>query len=72
MALEYRTKALDTVDLVAFLVYGTTAGGVVERILEDNPGLAEFGATLPGGLLLTLRDPEPATTATVQGVKLWD
>jgi phage tail protein X len=72
MALEYRTRDRDTVDLIAFKVYGSTAGGVVERILEDNPGVADLGATLPGGLLLTLRDPEPATVSTSKGVRLWD
>lgn len=72
MPLEYRTKDLDTVDLIAFRVYGSTADGVVERILEDNPGIADLGATLPGGLLLQLRDPEPATVSTTQGVRLWD
>lgn len=71
MALEYRTRDRETVDLIAFKVYGST-GGVVERILEANPGVSDFGPTLPSGLLLQLPSIEPATVTIVQGVKLWD
>lgn len=72
MALEYRTRDGDTVDLIAFKVYGNTAGGIVERVLDANPGVADRGPVLPGGLILTLPAIETATTAVAEGVKLWD
>lgn len=71
MPLEYRTRAGDTVDLIAWRHYGTTAGGVVEQVLAANPGLADRGAQLPGGLIVLLPDVEAVTAAVAPGVKLW-
>ncbi|RWA51290.1 phage tail protein [Cupriavidus sp. UYMSc13B] len=59
----------DTLDAICQRVYGRTAG-VTEAALEANPGLAEFGPTLPHGTIIDLPDtvPQPA----VQRVQLWD
>ncbi|MFK4764554.1 tail protein X [Desulfobaculum sp. SPO524] len=65
----YRTKDGDMVDAICHRHYGRTAG-VVEAVLEANPGLADEGPVLAAGvaiLLPDLPDPEPD-----EGVSLWD
>lgn len=59
----------DTLDLICWLHYGRTAG-VVEQVLEANPGLARLGPILPHGTLVQL--PEIATQPQRQTVQLWD
>lgn len=70
MALEYRTSDGDTADYIAFRHYGTTDHGVVEKLLQANPGLADRGPLLPPNVMVIL--PEIDTTDKVQGVRLWD
>lgn len=70
MAQSYKTSDGDTVDYIAWKVYGTQAGRVTEQVLEANPGLADQGPILPAGLTITL--PDIAQPAPVQGVRLWD
>ncbi|MBS3958302.1 MAG: tail protein X [Xanthomonadaceae bacterium] len=71
MALEYRTRAGDTVDLIVWRQYGRTDGGIVERVLAANPGLAEHGPRLPGGLRLILPSVAAVQASVEPGVKLW-
>lgn len=59
----------DTLDLICWRHYGRTAG-VVEQVLEANPGLARLGPVLPHGTLVQL--PEIATQPQRQTVQLWD
>ena len=59
----------DTLDLICWRQYGRTAG-VVEQVLEANPGLARLGPILPHGTLVQL--PEIATQPHRQTVQLWD
>lgn len=70
MAQQYRTRDGDTVEFIAWKQYGTQAGQVVEQMLAANPGLADYGPTLPGGLVVQL--PDLVTAGTTEGVKLWD
>lgn len=60
----------DTVDAIAWRYYGRTAG-VVEQILQANPGLADQGPVLANGTLVTLPT-APATPENTQGLNLWD
>ncbi|MCO7537808.1 tail protein X [Pseudomonas asiatica] len=70
MAELRRTQQNDTVDALCWRHYGRTAG-VVEAVLDANPGLAGHGPVLPAGLLITL--PELQTAAPErQTVSLWD
>lgn len=70
MAEQLRTQQNDTVDAVCWRHYGRTAG-VVEAVLEANPGLADHGPVLPIGLLINM--PEQQTAAPErQMVQLWD
>ena len=65
----YRTQDNDTLDRIAWQHYGSMAG-TVEAILNANHGLADYGAILPRGVLITLPDyPKPPTNT---GVRLWD
>jgi phage tail protein X len=60
----------DTLDALCWRHYGRTAG-VVEAVLDANPGLADLGPVLPHGQSVELPDQAPpVTTQTV--VQLWD
>lgn len=68
---NYITRQGDQVDYICWKYYGTDRSGVVERVLEDNPGLAGFGHTLPAGINIVLPDitlPE----ASAEPIRLWD
>lgn len=67
--IQYRTKDGDMLDALCLKQYGRTAG-VVEAVLEANPGLSDQGPLLEAGIVILfpdLPDPEPE-----QGVSLWD
>ncbi len=59
----------DTLDALCWRHYGRTAG-VVEAVLEANPGLADLGPILPHGQRVPL--PEQAPQPQTQTVQLWD
>ena len=66
----YRTRDGDMVDAICRRYYGIESG-TVEVVLEANPGLADYGAVLPAGILVEL--PElPPSRKTIPTVKLWD
>lgn len=67
---EYVASEGDTVDLIAWRVYGTQGARVVEQLLEANPGLADKGAELPAGKRLVI--PALDIKAERGGVRLWD
>ena len=60
----------DTVDAIAWRHYRQT-GGIVETILDSNPGLAAAGPLLPHGYPVDLPDVTPAVQ-TRQLIQLWD
>lgn len=65
----YRSKQGDTVDSIAWDVYGRQDGGLVESMIAANPGVEDYGPVLPAGLRLIIPDaPTPETTV---GVRLW-
>jgi len=65
----YLTRDGDMADDIAFKQYGTTDGGVVEKLLAANPGLADYGPRLPGGITITL--PVIDVVKKTDGVTLW-
>lgn len=65
-----RTVQGDTVDAIVWRHYGRTAG-LVELVLEANPGLAEHGPVLPNGTLVELPAAAPQAEQT-QMVNLWN
>ncbi|WIX04442.1 tail protein X [Stutzerimonas balearica] len=65
-----RAQQGDTVDAICWRHYGRTAG-VVEQVLDANPGLADLGPVIPHGTQVLL--PEQAVRAEQrQVVNLWD
>lgn len=68
MSTIYTTREGDTVDFIAWRYYGT--GSMTVAMLQANPGLADYGPVLPGGIDLVLPDAEAQDTT--EGVRLWD
>ncbi|PBK04015.1 phage tail protein [Pseudomonas abyssi] len=64
-----RAQQGDTLDAIAWRQFGRTAG-VVEQLLQLNPGLADQGPIIATGTLIQLPD-QPATNQT-QALNLWD
>ncbi|MBK1868243.1 tail protein X [Aestuariivirga sp. YIM B02566] len=69
MAVIYRTKQGDMIDLICFRHYGRSSGAV-EVVLEANRDLSQQPAVLPLGIEITLPDISPIPTP--QPVRLWD
>lgn len=64
------TQQGDTVDALCWRHYGMTEG-MVELVLEQNPGLADRGLILPHGLPVEMPEaPKQKTQATL--LQLWD
>lgn len=60
----------DTIDAICWRYYGRSAG-VVEKVLEANPQLAQLDVFLPMGTQVTL--PDINTPEQVQQtINLWD
>ena len=59
----------DTLDAICARYYGRTEG-VVETVLQANPGLSELGVILPHGTAVEL--PETESAARTETVNLWD
>lgn len=70
MSQQYRASEGDTLDYIAWKVYGTQGGQVVEKLVDANPGLADLGPQLPAGTIVTC--PAIDTTQKAAGVRLWD
>lgn len=68
--MQVRATQGDTVDLICQRIFGRTAG-ITESVLATNPGLADLGASIPAGTLITLPEPAQAAQPTVQLVQLW-
>ena len=68
--LVYKTRDGDTVDLIAWRYYERTDNRIVERLLEANHGLADYGPLLPAGVTVNL--PQLDVPATTDGISLWD
>ena len=69
--MQVRAQQHDTVDALVWRYLGDGAG-YVEQTLELNPGLAQHGAVLPSGLIVTLPEPVANSAAVADLVQLWD
>lgn len=65
-----KTQQGDTVDMLCWRHFGRTQG-LVEVVLELNPGLADYGAVLPHGLIVEIPEAPQDKPETPQ-IKLWD
>ena len=70
MSNVYTTRAGETVDSAVHAYYGRTRG-IVERVLNVNPGLADSGPILPMGTRILMPD-IPRESAQRKRVRLWD
>ncbi|MGF7190672.1 phage tail protein X [Robbsia andropogonis] len=68
--MRVRTQQNDTVDALCWRHYKRTAG-VVETVLNANPGIADHGVILPMGLLVEMPD-MPPTSAHAPLIQLFD
>lgn len=59
----------DTLDAICARYYGRTEG-VVETVLEENPGLSGLGVILPHGTALELPDVDSAPVT--ETINLWE
>lgn len=59
----------DTVEAICHRFYGHTAD-ITERVLKENPGLADLGPVLPHGQALDL--PDVVAQPVAASIQLWD
>ena len=64
-----RARQNDTVDSLCWRHYGTTRG-MVEAVLQANPGLAGLGPVLTQGM--AVRMPVATAKPTQPVIQLWD
>ncbi|KVQ18648.1 tail protein X [Burkholderia cepacia] len=70
--MEVRALQGETVDALCWRVLGRTRG-VVETVLDLNRDLAQYGPTLPHGLLVELPDEVPQLAQSgAERLQLWD
>jgi phage tail protein X len=60
-----------SVDLLIWREYRRPMPGLVEQVLDMNPGLAALGPVLPVGTLVKLPVAKPAAVAELAVVRLW-
>lgn len=65
---RYRTKENEALDWICFQHYRDS--NVIPRVLEANPGLADYGELLPAGLVIEL--PELPSAPLQDTIRLWD
>ncbi|MFP3019912.1 MULTISPECIES: tail protein X [unclassified Wolbachia] len=53
MTVHYIAQENEMLDYICFKHYGHSSGAV-EIVLEENPGLADYGSFLPAGLKIKL------------------
>jgi phage tail protein X len=73
-AARYTTVMFDRLDRIVNNRYGDTENGIVEFVIEKNPGIEDHGILLPMGITVLLPDrPEETKVSTpvVQIFKLF-
>jgi phage tail protein X len=60
-----------SVDLLIWREYKRPMIGLVEKVLDTNPGLAALGPILPVGTLVKLPTVKPPPVTEIAGVRLW-
>jgi phage tail protein X len=65
----YRSVQGDTIDLICYKYYGSVPG-VIEKVMEANPVLAESGPLIAENTLVLLPEVSAASN-TISSVQLW-
>ena len=68
MVMTYQTREGDMLDDICWRYYERV--DVVIDVLDANPGLAEYGAILPKGIMILL--PEIEIGEAIESIGLWD
>lgn len=75
MTTTYETVTVETERLTLSVIvwrrFRTQTDRVVERIYEENPGLALSGPFLPVGATFRMPIDQPRETTTVSPISLW-
>ena len=66
-----RSQQHDTIALICWRNYGSTQGGLVEKVINANPECTTDGPILPIGTTVVLPD-LITTTPTQPLTQLWD
>jgi phage tail protein X len=61
-----------SVDLLIWRKYKRPMPGLLELVLDINPGIAGLGPILPIGTVVTLPDVKPPTVPELAVVRLWN
>jgi len=72
---HYITKMYEVLDHIVNERYGDTENGIVEYVIEHNPGLEARDLVLPRGLRIHLPERPASTTPStpvIRQVRLWD
>ncbi|EIF0627958.1 tail protein X [Salmonella enterica] len=67
--MKVRSMQGDTLDVICARYYGRTEG-VVETVLQANPGLSELGIILPHGTAIEL--PDVPSSPVTETINLWE
>lgn len=59
------------IDLIVWRRYRRKTVGMVEAVLDLNPGLADLGPLLPRGTVINIPIDQPATPRQTQLIRLW-
>ena len=60
-----------TVSLIVWRRFHRPMPGLVEQIYDINPGLAEYGQTLPVGITFEMPIPIPRPQQVLDPIRLW-
>lgn len=60
-----------TISLLVWRRFKRPMPGLVEQILDINPGLADLGHYLPVGTVLNMPIPQPRKKTLLAPIKLW-
>lgn len=60
-----------TVSLIVWRRFKRPMPGLVEAILDQNPGLADLGQTLPVGTTFQMPVPVPRDQTVLDPIRLW-
>ncbi|MEI7377230.1 tail protein X [Dickeya chrysanthemi] len=59
----------DVLDALCYRYYGRTQG-IVETVMQSNPGIADFGPLLPHGTVVIL--PDINVSDSQESINIWE
>ena len=62
----------NVLDLMLWRRYHRSTGDLLERTLDMNPGLADYGPFIPAGTTIVIPIDKPAEPRRLKLIRLWD